>query len=468
MAQTSLVSYSHLRRVYRLDAEFFRPEYLQIEKLLSERNTKTLDQLKASVVSGPFGSTLKSSAYRQAGIPFVRISDLSSFFIDKDSLVYIDESDHERIKSSQLLVGDLVLSKVGNTIGVVSKVTTEIGTCNISENNIGINLRYLDEITKNYILVFLNCHYGQKQILRCISGNAQPKLNVSDIANVQIVLTNVEFRKALSKDVNTAQHLYYESAIYYSQAEQLLLSESRLQNWQPSHRMVYIRNYSQATQARRIDAEHFQPKYEELRAHIHDYPHGYLKMTDIATNSDETIEPHAQPEQDFDYIELAGINQVIGMVESIKKIKGKDAPSRARMLLRAGDVIASTVEGSLDKVALVSEEYHNAIGSTGFFILRPLTVASGYLLILAKSVVVKEQMHCESSGTILAAVPAKSLRNIIVPNVPSDKRDKIAEFVQQAHIARREAKAILGKAKHAVEIAIEENEEKAIEFINNG
>lgn len=135
------------------------------------------------------------------------------------------------------------------------------------------------------------------------------------------------------------------------------------------------------------------------------------------------------------------------------------------MLLRTGDVIASTVEGSLDKIALVSEEYHGAIGSTGFFVLRPRTFPSGYLLALTKSVIVQEQMRCASSGTILAAVPAKSLRNIIVPNVPPDKRDKIAELVQRAHTARREAKAILEKAKRAVEIAIEENEDKAMEFI---
>jgi restriction endonuclease S subunit len=133
--------------------------------------------------------------------------------------------------------------------------------------------------------------------------------------------------------------------------------------------------------------------------------------------------------------------------------------------LRLINVVASTVEGSLDKVALVSEEYHGAIGSTGFFVLRPRNVPSGYLLALTKSITIREQMCCESSGTILAAVSATSLRNIIVPNIPPDKRDKIASFVQQSHAARREAKALLEKAKRAVEIAIEEGEDKAMEFI---
>jgi len=251
----------------------------------------------------------------------------------------------------------------------------------------------------------------------------------------------------------------------YTQAEQLLLSELGLLDWKPARTLTFVGSYRDAAQVQRTDAEHFHPKYAELRACIRSYANGYLKITDISKNSDETIEPRAEPEKDFNYVELADINQVIGTIESANTIKGKDAPSRARMLLRTGDVIASTVEGSLDKVALVSEEHDGAIGSTGFFVLRPRTVPSGYLLALAKSILVREQMRCESSGTILAAVPGRSLQNIIVPNLPPDKRDEIARLVQQSHTARREAKALLEKAKRAVEIAIEESEERAIEFI---
>lgn len=214
-----------------------------------------------------------------------------------------------------------------------------------------------------------------------------------------------------------------------------------------------------------MDAEHFHPKYKELRDIIRNYSGGYLRLIDIAVNSNETIEPRTNPEHNFKYIELADIDQNIGVIENAKTIKGKNAPSRARMLLRNGDVIASSVEGSLDNVALVSEEYDGAIGSTGFFVLRPRTVSSGYLLALIKSMIVREQMHCESSGTILAAVPAKSLKNIIVPNIQQEIQDAISSLVQQSLAAKREAKTLLEKAKRAVEIAIEYGEQQAIDFL---
>lgn len=66
---------------------------------------------------------------------------------------------------------------------------------------------------------------------------------------------------------------------------------------------------------------------------------------------------------------------------------------------------------------------------------------------------------------ILTAVPAKYLRNIIVPNIPLEKRDEIAQLVEESHVAQREAKAMLERTKRAVEMAIKESEERAVEFI---
>ena len=189
-----LLLYSNARA--RFDAEYFHPVALKYEKIISSHNGKTLKELGCKVVSGPFGSSLKSDAYLPSGVPFVRISNLKDFFISERDLIYISEEDNKRLSSSQLKIGDLVLSKVGNTIGIVSKVTPEIGNCNISENNLGIRLsKDLSTFFKDYILTHLNSRIGQIQILRLISGNAQPKLNVSDVENLRVPIFSDDFSK---------------------------------------------------------------------------------------------------------------------------------------------------------------------------------------------------------------------------------------------------------------------------------
>lgn len=383
------------------------------------------------------------------------------FFIDDSDPVNIQKSLFDRLAQFHLKPLDILVTVVGDfgkTALVFSDDCPAIFSCKSSlMRNVKINPFYLT--------AYFSCRYGYALIRRGQRGAVQPGINLFDLRNIPVPIVSDDFQDKIEQLVLEAREVKKDSATKYLQAERLLLSELGLQNWRPAHTLTYARNYTQVEQARRMDAEFFQPKYGELREKIRNYLHGYLKITDIATNSEETIEPRAHPEQKFNYIELASINQIIGTIEGAKEIKGKDAPSRARMLLHKDDVIASRLEGSLGKVALLSEEYQGAVGSTGFFVLRPRTVESGYLLALTKSVIVEEQMRCEASGTILAAVSAKSLCNIIIPNISPDKRGSIAELVKLAHAARRDAKAILEKAKRAVEIAIEENEERAIKFI---
>ncbi|HUX48635.1 MAG TPA: hypothetical protein VMV76_05670 [Dehalococcoidia bacterium] len=463
MAVFSTIYFARLERAKRIDGEYYQPKYLMLGELYKRGKwlpiRKYLDLCE-------YGISIKMNEHGD-GQKIFRMDNLKNGFVLDSEMKYapIDDVTFQKFKLQR---NDILFNRVNS-----EEFVGRTGIFKLEGNYVFasylVRLRANSAMSPDTINLFLNSKYGVLSIKR-LSRRAvnQANVNAQELQSILMPRFSSAFQGTLTRFSERSWGLYAEADELYTQAEQLLLSELGLQDWRPSNTLAYVKSYNQASRARRIDAEHFQPKYEELRTHICNYPHGYLKITDTATNSDETIEPRTHSEQEFNYIELANVNQGIGMVESANKTKGKDMPSRARMFLRTGDVIASTVEGSLDKVALVSEEYHGAIGSTGFFVLRPRTVPSGYFLALTKSIVVREQMRCESSGTILAAVPAKSLRNIIIPNIPLDMRDMISQMVQQSHRARREAKVILEKAKHAVEIAVEEGEAKATDFMNSG
>jgi restriction endonuclease S subunit len=135
-------------------------------------------------------------------------------------------------------------------------------------------------------------------------------------------------------------------------------------------------------------------------------------------------------------------------------------------LLKSNDVIVSSVEGSLEKVALVDKEYDGCLASTGFFQFRPVNILPGVLLVLSKSIVLQSQLKKLCSGTILTAVPKESLKDVIIPIIPDETQQKIASLVQQSHEARKKAKELLETAKKAVEIAIEKNENEALDYIS--
>lgn len=65
--------------------------------------------------------------------------------------------------------------------------------------------------------------------------------------------------------------------------------------------------------------------------------------------------------------------------------RGQDLPSRARCKANTGDVIVSPVEGSLESMALITEEYDNVLCSTGFHTVRSDVINSETLLMFLKS-----------------------------------------------------------------------------------
>ena len=58
----------------RIDSNYFEKEAICIDEKLKMKPHFFID--KKNIVSGPFGSTLKSDAYLNTGVPFVRIESM--------------------------------------------------------------------------------------------------------------------------------------------------------------------------------------------------------------------------------------------------------------------------------------------------------------------------------------------------------------------------------------------------------
>lgn len=459
MAIISIITKSELDKAYRVDPDFYRLDYLMAMQTL----TRVSSQKLSTICFITDGNHLKISSKfsDNEGVRYLRGQDISTeMLIDDRNQVFIPESAFDSLQRSHIFKGDVLITIVGANTGLIGLVFDP--PAKLTANcKLGI-VRSL-AVNPEYLYAFLTSKYGQFQILRAKRGGGQTGLILPDMRNLLIARFTEKLENLISLVVNNGHQKIKKSKEIYQNAEKILLSELGLFDWQLKHTLTWVKQSSEIIKSQRVDAEHFQPKYEEIRECIRSYKYGYTRLIDIAPDSTEVIDPHTK--LDFDYIELSNINQSIGIIDSPDRIKGKDAPSRARMLLRCGDILASTVEGSIDKVAIVSQEFDEAIGTTGFFVLRPRITENFYLLLLVKSLVVREQMLKLASGTILTAVSSKSIGSIIVPTLPKEQRKEIDDLVRDSHSARREAKALLEKAKRAVEIAIEESEEKAINFL---
>ncbi|MCX6748007.1 MAG: hypothetical protein NT076_00210, partial [Candidatus Pacearchaeota archaeon] len=60
----------------------------------------------------------------------------------------------------------------------------------------------------------------------------------------------------------------------------------------------------------------------------------------------------------------------------------------------------------------------------------------------------------------------KEIKEFVIPLLPLETQQKLASLVKQSHEARKKSKELLEVAKKVVEIAIEKNEEEALDYIS--
>ncbi|MCD4783647.1 MAG: N-6 DNA methylase [Candidatus Eremiobacteraeota bacterium] len=452
--EVSIIKLSEIEDTKRLDAEYYHPKYIKIKnKILQTASYSLWREIGGRFIIGPFGSEFKVDNYvTENSYRYVRGKDVKGFFLIDDDNVYMPQKDFKRLEKHSLREGDVLISVVG-TLGNTAIVDESVPPAIFSCKSTAFRTKYIDPF---YLIAYLNCKFGRSLLQRKVRGAVQTGLNINDLKSLLIFLpSKKEIQIEIAKTVFDSKNFYNNSKSFYSQAENILLEELGLKDFKPKYELSFVANLSNALGSHRFDAEYFQLAYEEVKNKVKEYSMGYTRLLDHVESIRPNFDPEKYPEKIFFYVELADIDSSIGVINSTNKIKGKEAPSRAKRIVKKGDVIVSSVEGSLKKIALVDQKFENSLASTGFFHFRPTKILPEVLLVLSKTLVLQAQLKRECSGTILTAVPNESLKRIMIPILPLKIQQKIASLVQQSHLARKKAKELLEEAKRKVEEAIE-------------
>jgi type I restriction enzyme, S subunit len=458
-------------RTFRVDSSYFNKNAVKIDKELKKLEHEFI--VEKNIVSGPFGSTLKSDAYLSEGVPFVRIENIKGGFeISKNTIIYISETDNNRLKNSQLQIDDLVLSKVGNTIGYYARVDEELGNCNISENNIGIKLSSFPEEKRHYFLTFLNSKYGNILTLRRISGNAQPKLNVFDISEIPIPKRSIKFEKLISNLILKSRSIKYKSVEKYKDAETILLELTNLKDFEFSKDPINVKDLSHSFfKTGRLDAEYYQKKYEEVIEHIKTQK--YDTLIDLVRIK-KSIEPGSDAyseEGGLPFYRVSDYNKY-GLSKPDKELKeifvSENSELIEKLKPKQGTILFSK-DGSVGTAYLLRKDLD---GITSGAILH-LTIRDKkqiipeYLTLALNSKLVQMQAERDAGGSIILHWRVGEIENVVVPIIDYTKQEEIAELVEESFKLKKQSENILEVAKRAVEIAIEENEVEALKYIEN-
>ena len=377
-------------------------------------------------------------------------------------MIYISELDHRRLSNSALKVNDLILSKVGNSIGYFARVDEGVDECNISENNIGIKLHTMPDIRKHYILTYLNTYYANRLVLRRRSGNAQPKLNVGDLTYIPIPLFSTDLESKISELIIQAKDAINQSKSIYTVSEDVLLNELQLLNWQIPSKTCSVKRLSESfIKSGRLDAEYYQPTYDELFDKLKTFETKTLsQIVDIK----KSIEPGSEAYQTsgIPFIRVANLSK-FGLTTTDTYLSRDEYDGVIRP---KKDTILLSKDGSVG-IAYKIEEDTDVItsGAILHLIIKDDSVKPDYLTLVLNSIVVKMQAERDAGGSVIQHWKPSEIKNVVIPILSDDIQKQITENIRESFALRARSQQLLELAKTAVEIAIEQGEDKAMELL---
>jgi type I restriction enzyme S subunit len=141
----------------------------------------------------------------------------------------------------------------------------------------------------------------------------------------------------------------------------------------------------------------------------------------------------------FQYIDIGAVSQTEKAITEVQTVRAVEAPSRARQIVRAGDILVSTVRPNLNAVAVVPDDLDGATASTGFTVLRPNEhkLSGNFLFHWVRSPAFITEMIKLATGQSYPAVSDKIVKASKVPLFPVDEQRRIAGILDQADALRR-------------------------------
>jgi type I restriction enzyme S subunit len=147
-------------------------------------------------------------------------------------------------------------------------------------------------------------------------------------------------------------------------------------------------------------------------------------LGDVTVDSAQRV---PAPDEQFQYIDIASIDRLTKRITSPQLLWGRDAPSRARKEIMAGDVLVSMTRPNLNAVALVPAEFERQIASTGFDVLRPIGVEPRWLFYVVRTQAFTDRMSELVQGVLYPAVRSKDVRGYVAPLAPLNEQKCIAD-----------------------------------------
>lgn len=154
------------------------------------------------------------------------------------------------------------------------------------------------------------------------------------------------------------------------------------------------------------------------------------KLKFVAVVNQDSLPDSTDKELIINYVEISDVKYGNGIINQTE-YRFEDAPSRAKRIVKDGDIIISTVRTYLKSIAVISNPLKNMIVSTGFAVITPVNISSAYLGFIANSNKFVAVIISLSVGVSYPAINPDGIMNINIPLPPLKEQEKIVDYIEK-------------------------------------
>ena len=445
MPQISHIKYKDIIEAWRFDPEFFKPEFLNAENLITSKSFSFLWNF--FITDWEHGSPERDST---TNIKYVTAEKIKEWYIDDWEFETISLQQYNRNLRASLKPNDLLIYSVWVNCWLSAVFEEHLSPASIPRSVAMVRTDNAE--LSRFLCVFLISKYWKAQTKKLRAWNAQPMLALEQIKKIKYPLLNDEFYDKIAKIYNLAYSKRQKSKQLYQEAEDLLLTELWLKNHTISHTLTFSTTKKAVDEAWRYDADYFQPKYDELIEKIENYKWGWDYVENCIKVQDKNFIPEEW--KLYKYIALANVSAQ-WFISDCEENYWENLPTRARRILHKWDVIVSSIEWSLSSCAVIEDEFDWWLCSNWFYVLNSDFFNSECLLVLFKSNIIQTLLKKWCSWTILTAISKDELNKLKLPLINSQLQKEISDKIKESFKLRNESKELLEQAKKMVEDEIE-------------
>ena len=135
----------------------------------------------------------------------------------------------------------------------------------------------------------------------------------------------------------------------------------------------------------------------------------------------------------IDYIDISAVDNETKKVTGYQTITFGESPSRARKVVKRGNILVSTVRPNLNAVALLEEDTPNvSVASTGFCVLESKDdVDPRFIFNFCKSKPFIDDMVSQATGASYPAVSDKIVRSALIPKYSYQEQQHISNVLDK-------------------------------------